>query len=118
MEEEDEKRYSQPPYFPFRKSNDGSNNNFARPVTIHEGGSTEGLSREETENFHVASSRTTWNGGPPQPQRSQVPIVPPRPVPKPPAPKTGSNAAAAPTQNDEFRAALAQRLAKVSTEGS
>ncbi|KAK4515198.1 60S ribosomal protein L2 [Mucor velutinosus] len=122
MEEEDEKRYSQPPYFPFRKSADGSNNNFARPVTIHEGGSTEGLSREETENFHVASSRTTWNGGPPQPQQSHVPIVPPRPVPKPPtataATNTASKATTAPTQNDEFRAALAQRLAKVSTEGS
>ncbi|KAL7330716.1 hypothetical protein PS15p_205622 [Mucor circinelloides] len=118
MEEDEEKRHSQPPYFPFRKSADGGgNNNFARPVTIHEGGSTEGLSREETENFHVASaSRTTWNGGPPQ---SKVPIVPPRPVPKPPT--TSNNSGKVPTatpQSDEFRAALAQRLAKVSTEGS
>lgn len=114
MEEDEERRHSQPPFFPFRKSADGGN--FSRPVTIHEGGSTDGLSKEETDNFHVAS-RTTWNGGPPPPQ-SQVPIVPPRPVPKPPAP-VGSNSSTttAPTQNDEFKAALAQRLAKVSTEG-
>ncbi|KAG2190985.1 hypothetical protein INT46_000232 [Mucor plumbeus] len=113
MEEDEEKRYSQPSFFPFRKSADGGN--FSRPVTIHEGGSTDGLSKEETENFHVAS-RTTWNGGPPPPQ-SQVPIVPPRPVPKPPAVGSNSSTATAPTQNDEFKAALAQRLAKVSTEG-
>ncbi|KAI8644299.1 ras guanine nucleotide exchange factor domain-containing protein [Parasitella parasitica] len=118
VEEEEERRYSQSSFFPFRKSVDGSNGIFARPVTIHEGGSTEGLSKEETENFHVAPTKSdVWNNNSPSLQH-QVPIVPPRPVPKPPVTTAHSaTPTAAPTQNDEFKAALAQRLAKVSTEG-
>lgn len=106
MEDDEERRYSQPSFFPFRKSADSNNSNGARPVTIHEGGSNDGLSKEETENFHVVASRATWDGDSPLQPQTQVPIVPPRPVPKTPAA----------TQNDEFKAALAQRLAKVSME--
>ncbi|CEP20059.1 hypothetical protein [Parasitella parasitica] len=120
VEEEDERRYSQSSsFFPFRKSVDGGNSNgmFSRSVvTIHEGGSTEGLSREESEDFHVASTKSAaWNSS----GQHQVPIVPPRPVPKAPiAANTTGATATPPTQTDEFKVALAQRLAKVSTTGN
>lgn len=57
-----------------------------RPLTIHEGS---GLSREEQDDFHVPEK--SWDHAPP--------VVPPRPKPS--------------IQNDELKAALAQRLAKV-----
>lgn len=106
----------------FRRSESGNLSSNSRPVTIHEGleNAQGGLSREESENFHVGgmdqqqqqqNKRTTWNGYPmavpPQIPTNTAPIVPPRPVPpRPSAPPTTA-------QNDEFKAALAQRLAKV-----
>ncbi|RCI03285.1 Ral guanine nucleotide dissociation stimulator-like 1 [Rhizopus stolonifer] len=80
-----------------------------RPVTIHEGlermshtSDSSSLSRDDSDPYQMDSKRTTWNGGPPS---NQAPVVPPRPLPKPPS---------TPSQNDEFKAALAQRLAQVS----
>ncbi|KAI7906630.1 ras guanine nucleotide exchange factor domain-containing protein [Cokeromyces recurvatus] len=63
-----------------------SNGQSLRPATIHEG-----LSKEEIENFHIIDNK---------------PVVPPRP-PIPPPPLSTS------VSNDEFKTALAQRLAKV-----
>lgn len=106
----------------FRRSESGNLSSNSKPVTIHEGleNAQGGLSREESENFHVGgmdqqqqqqNKRTTWNGYPmavpPQIPTNTAPIVPPRPVPpRPSAPPTTA-------QNDEFKAALAERLAKV-----
>ncbi|GAA5803979.1 hypothetical protein HPULCUR_009464 [Helicostylum pulchrum] len=117
-EEEKKRNGSQPNSFfsSFRRSDSGSI--AQRPNTIHEGlersdTNDSGLSREEQENFHVAENkRTTWNGHPAttttNAPSTQAPVVPPRPVPRAPPPPPPPH----PVQNDEFKAALAQRLAK------
>jgi hypothetical protein len=111
-DDEQKRRASQNGFFSsFRRSNEGTTVT-PRPVTIHEGleRSDTGLSREETEDFHVMDKRTTWNT-----PTSQAPLVPPRPpVPKP----RSLDPPQRPSANDEFKAALAQRLAKVSTTDS
>ncbi|GAA5812205.1 hypothetical protein MFLAVUS_005655 [Mucor flavus] len=120
-EEEKKRNGSQPNSFfsSFRRSDSGSI--AQRPNTIHEGlersdTNDSGLSREEQENFHVAENkRTTWNGHPAiittHAPSTQAPVVPPRPVPRPPLPSPPPPPPH-PVQNDEFKAALAQRLAK------
>jgi hypothetical protein len=113
-DEDEKKRNSQNGFFSSFRRTDSNSNIPARPITIHEGlertdTNSSGLSREEQDNFHVVDKRTTWNGHPmavpPPVPTSKAPIVPPRPVPKPPTPNT---------PNNELQAALRQRLAKVS----
>jgi hypothetical protein len=109
-DDEQKRKASQNGFFiSFRRSNEGAAAITPRPVTIHEGleRSGTGLSREETENFHVMDKRTTWNA----PTSQQAPLVPPRPVPKP----RSVDPPTRPSANEELKAALAQRLAKVST---
>lgn len=115
-DEEQKRRANQNGFFSsFRRSNEVA---APRPVTIHEGleRSGPGLSKEETEDFHIMDKHTTWNA-PIIQQQPQAPLVPPRPpVPKPRSsldPPTITTTK--PSANDEFKAALAQRLAKVST---
>lgn len=121
-DEDEKKRNASLPntsFFSSFRRNDSMSHSQQRPVTIHEGlersdTSESGLSREEQENFHIGeeNKRTTWNGHPATPTpplSAKAPVVPPRPVPRPPP-------NARPVQNDEFKAALAQRLAKNVTD--
>ncbi|KAI8984399.1 ras guanine nucleotide exchange factor domain-containing protein [Mycotypha africana] len=96
----------------FRRSDVGAG---ARPVTIHEGmersvSVSSGLSREDQENIHVATSHSTGKIG--TNLSTQRPSVPPRPVPKPPV----SNDADSVTHNNDFKVALAQKLARAAAE--
>ncbi|KAI8365835.1 ras guanine nucleotide exchange factor domain-containing protein [Choanephora cucurbitarum] len=77
-----------------------------RPVTIHEGlerlSAMSDSSKEEID-LSIEHKQPNRDSGPPT--SGQAPVVPPRPAPRPPVMSS---------QQDELKAALAQRLAQVS----